>query len=220
MFLYLRHALSEANQYYNTTTSHEPFPYRDPDITERDGQAQAAEAGQFFRNWAARNGVTPARVVISPFLRTIHTATIFLSACGYRGEVILDPLIRERMGGSPSDMGTEKSRLLEHIRNHEVLLRDWDIDDTPLEEEVWFHTDIEDHSIFFERIDAIRSRYINRDDDPALATLAFSHAGVGMGLTGLDHIENCELIRIPAEGSAESLFIPQTGFHSEKPMTA
>ena len=221
MFIYVRHAFSKANQYHFTVQKygkeniddHMDHPYftRDAQLTDI-GHEQSAASGKAFKAWLddQDDDVVIDKVVISPMMRTIETASAFLREVGYQGEVTLDPILREIMDVNIADMGTEKTPLLERIRNSSNLLTGLTINESELTKEVWFSETPESKAGFNARIEAIRDKYVRpTENDPKKITLVFSHHVVGRGLRGTEEpINNTQIERIKADGSSQTLYKP------------
>ena len=224
MLILIRHALSEANLHnyrkkkeaaaLKKQFNEKTFPTTDPDITPV-GHEQAAEAGRFFKQWMEDTGTVPDKIVISPFLRTIHTASIFLKEAGLEGKtVILEPMIREHMDGSKSNMGTAKKELLQMLEDSKHLLQDWNVDTSLMTEEIWYHTVFENDNELQQRLQDIRDRYIDGPDKKEVI-LAVSHGGIGLRLAQWAGVDNCEIIKYEKDTAAQSLFRPSKGPHNE-----
>lgn len=219
MFIYVRHAFSEANRWGLVTKKYgeenvgdhidEPYFTRDAKLTDI-GHEQAAESGRAFKDWLEDQDedVIIDKVIISPMMRTIETASAFLREVGYQGEVTLDPLVREKMDVYISELGTDKTPLLERIRKSSDLLAGLSIDESEMTKEIWYNEEPESEADFNERIEAIRQRYIiPNEHDPKRITLVFSHHMIGKGLRENDeHINNTQIERINSDTTSDTIF--------------
>ena len=222
MFVYVRHAFSRANKYQTDMQEkghdglegeellnyiNATFDERDADLADQ-GIEQAKESAQLFKQWMLDNDITIDQVVISPMMRAIRTASIFLEAIGYQGEVTLDPDLQERMQENIADLGSDKTPLLERIRNSSDLLNGLSIDESLLTKEAWYAADAESEEEFSARIDSVRDKYVRTaEHTKGSITLAFSHHQIGQGLKNdNDRIENTAALDIKSDGSYTPLY--------------
>lgn len=216
MLLFVRHAESKANVHHKHQRKQQEklgdafnyamYPHDDPDITEI-GQRQARAAGRFFKKWMDDTGIRPDKIIISPFLRTIHTASLFLAEAGYTGKVILEPLVREYRDTCPSTRGTAKDDLLRVLEESEHLLSDWDVDTSLLTDDIWFDEQTEDDARREQRAQDIRDKYVEYKDDNEIV-LAFSHGSLGGMVHNTNVLLNCEIMCLERGKAARSLFAP------------
>jgi broad specificity phosphatase PhoE len=181
------------------------FPHTDPDIT-RFGEQQAIEAGRFFAQWLKDNNKKIGKVVVSPLLRTMRTAALFLEQLEYRGNIVLEPLVRETQSGCPSEQGSPRSELPDKIP---AYLRDnCTIDTSCITEEIWYKTTAETAAEIEERLREAFNRYASPDQPDDEVTLVFSHGGVGMRMSGHTCLQNCEIAHIATRDHLKILFSP------------
>ena len=224
MFIYVRHAFSRANKYevemfekgHNSLEGEALLDYVNATFTERDadladqGIEQATGSAQLFKQWMIDNDITIDQVLISPMMRAIRTASIFLEAIGYQGEVKLVPELQERMQISVADLGTDKTPLLDRIRNSSDLLNGLSIDKSLLTKEAWYASTAETNEEFSARIDAVRQKFIKPAENTAGSiTLAFTHQLVGRELKhDKSGIENTQALEMKSDGSYRALYRP------------
>jgi len=157
----LRHGQSEWNARFSATKIDPGLP--DPPLTEL-GRAQARDAARAL----AASGVE--RIVASPYVRAIETASIVASHLGL--PIAIEPLVRERCAFS-CDVGTPRSLLAE--RHPDLGFERLD--------EVWWHPGLDETGPEIDaRALAFRARMI---DDPLWErTLVVSHWGFILAMTG------------------------------------
>ena len=176
----VRHAQSEFNAVFSVTRVDPGIP--DPRLTE-EGRRQAAQVVNALRKTGIR------RVVSSPYIRALETASIIVEALGLT-EVTIDPLVRER-AAFHCDIGSSPRILQEMFPRFR-----FDHLDDP-----WWHDHVatgvaETEEALAERCAAFRAAMAALPDwrDVAVVT----HWGFIRALTG-QPVGNCEVVRVPLD---------------------
>src|SRR5262249_43705054 len=99
LMILLRHGQSEFNLHFSATRRDPGIP--DPRLTEL-GHAQAAEAARRLA------GERVARIIASPYTRSLQTATPLSRSLGVK--VVINPIVRERYAFA-CDIGTPRTEL-------------------------------------------------------------------------------------------------------------
>jgi broad specificity phosphatase PhoE len=167
----VRHAESEWNRHYSRTRIDPGIP--DPALTEA-GRDQAEKLTERL----AVAGV--ARLLASPYRRTIETATIVARALELK--ITIEPLVRERCVFS-CDLGTPKSQL--------TAL--WPELDFAHLEEFWWGRPAETEASLGQRCAAFRAKTDWLADRHEVAVI--THWGFIRALTGQE-VTNATLVRL------------------------
>lgn len=181
-----------------------------PRKTDLTDQERAKLYKDAFQKWRDENPDIEIEVIISPMMRAVRTASLFLNEIGYSGTVILDPVLREKMIANVSDMGTEKTPLLEKIRQSSDLLSGLTIDQSEMTKEIWYNEGPETFQGFNARIEEIREKYIKpAERDPKKLTLIFAHHGIGVALSNPEyHLHNTEIVELKSSGAVRPIYTP------------
>jgi len=167
----IRHAQTVFNVMYG---AHRRDPgVRDPVLTD-EGRSQAIAAAEALK----QDDI--ARVVVSPYWRTLQTAEIIADAL--RIPVEVEPLIRERAAFT-CDIGTPRSQ----------LAQSWSAYAFDHLDEVWWADVEEPESDLHERCRTFCRNMSAQEDWPHVAVI--THWGVIKALTGL-RVQNCETVRV------------------------
>jgi broad specificity phosphatase PhoE len=169
----VRHAESEWNRHFSRTRIDPGIP--DPALTD-DGRRQAEELPEAL----AAAGV--ARLIASPYRRTLETASIVARALDV--PIAIEPLVRERCVFS-CDLGTPRSQL--------SML--WpELDFSHLEEQWWGQPDeTETETSLAERCVAFRVKTDPLADRRTVAVI--THWGFIRAITGQE-VTNATLVRL------------------------
>jgi broad specificity phosphatase PhoE len=167
----VRHAESEWNQHFSRTRIDPGIP--DPHLTP----AGHRQAEQLIDRLAEAN---IARLVASPYRRTLQTATIVASALGLTIEV--EPLVRERCVFS-CDLGTTPQELA-------TLWPDLDFADL---EERWWGAPAESEASLGRRCAAFRAKTDDLPDRSRVGVI--THWGVIRAMTGHE-LTNAAFVRL------------------------
>ena len=155
----LRHGESRFNLHYGATRVDPGIA--DPELTDT-GRAQALAAVELMR----ARGV--ARLIASPYTRTLETAHIIAEALEL--PVLIEPLVRERTAFT-CDIGTPRS----------ILASRWpQFSFDHLEERWWNHAE-EDEAALKERCARFRATFARAPDWPTIAVI--THWGFIRALT-------------------------------------
>lgn len=171
MTLLIRHAESAWNEHFSASRIDVGLP--DPPLTAR-GRQQASAAAERLR------GAGVARLLTSPYRRTLETASIIAAALDL--PITIDPIVRERcafscdQGSSPAD-----------------LARDWPQCDFSGLDDIWWGGAIESWPSLAARCAAFRATLRKMPDRDRLAVV--THWGFIRGLTGAE-LHNTESIRL------------------------
>ncbi|GAB4171655.1 MAG: hypothetical protein OHK0024_07940 [Thalassobaculales bacterium] len=179
----VRHGQSWFNFHFNTTRQDPGIP--DPGLTPT-GRDQAAAAAEMLRPAGL------ARLLVSPYRRTLETASIIAEILDL--PIAVEPLVHE-MAAFSCDIGTPASE----------LGRLWpDLDFSHLEETWWPAREETSH------LEARCRRFAARAEEIAdrHAVGVITHWGFIRGLTGLT-VPNGAIVRLPA-GAAPELLHPAT----------
>jgi len=168
----VRHAESEWNRHYSRTRIDPNIP--DPALTEA-GRGQAEQLAEQL----AAAGI--ARLVASPYRRTLETATIVAQALELK--ITIEPLVRERCVFS-CDLGTSPRELA-------ALWPDLDFGHL---EEQWWGAPAESEASLARRCTAFRAKTDALADRSQVAVI--THWGVIRALTGQE-LTNAAAIRLP-----------------------
>jgi broad specificity phosphatase PhoE len=172
----VRHGQSEFNAAFSVSRIDPGIP--DPKLTQ-EGRRQAAQAAEALR----RTGVR--RLISSPYIRALETATIIADALGL--DVTIDPMVRERaafhcdIGTAPEGLARRFPRFrFDHLENP------------------WWHDHItigaaETEEALAVRCTAFRAAAAALPDWSEVAVV--THWGFIRGLTGRP-VTNCEIVRI------------------------
>ncbi len=176
----VRHGESEFNVVFSKTRIDPGI--KDPHLTPA-GRQQARLAA------AALAGHAIARIVCSPYMRTLQTAQIIAATLNVAIEI--EPLVRER-GYFACDIGTPASELQQLWPEHDFDHLD----------EIWWHED-EGEEMVDLRCNRFRARIVDHPDWPNIAVVA--HWGFIRTLTGF-RLGNGELVtyRLPEPARAFS----------------
>jgi glucosyl-3-phosphoglycerate phosphatase len=166
----LRHGQSEFNLHFGATRRDPGIV--DPRLTEL-GHSQAEEAARQL----ADQGI--ARIVVSPYTRTLQTARPIAALLGVPLRV--DPTVRERYAFA-CDIGSPRG----------ALERDWPGHDFSAIEEVWWPQAEETEASILERATRFRTELATCED--WASTLVVSHWGFILSLTG-QSVANGQWIR-------------------------
>lgn len=167
----VRHAESEWNQHFSRTRIDPGI--RDPRLTEA-GRRQAEQLIEEL--WGA--GV--ARLLVSPYRRTLETATIVAGALDLA--IAVEPLVRERCVYS-CDLGTPCSRLAPL----------WPKLDFAHLEEQWWGEPAESEASIGRRAASFRARTTDLADRATVAVI--THWGFIRALTGAE-VANATCLRL------------------------
>lgn len=167
----VRHAESEWNRHYSRTRIDPNIP--DPALTEA-GRGQAEKLAEQL----AAAGI--ARLVASPYRRTLETATIVAQALELK--ITIEPLVRERCVFS-CDLGTPKSQLMGL----------WPELDFGHLEELWWGRPAESEASLGQRCAAFRAKTERLADRHEVAVI--THWGFIRALTGQE-VTNATLVRL------------------------
>ncbi|MGH6962726.1 MAG: histidine phosphatase family protein [Dongiaceae bacterium] len=180
----VRHGQSQWNAAFNRTRIDPDIP--DPHLTD-EGREQAAAAAAEL----ARRGV--ARLIVSPYTRTLQTAAVIAGELGLPIEI--EPLVRERAAFS-CDVGTSRSDLARrwpHLRFDHL-------------DEIWWPAQESDRELA-DRCSRFRTSMQVISDWPRVAVI--THWGFIRGLTGHE-VHNGALVPHDPTGpwSVESAAVP------------
>jgi broad specificity phosphatase PhoE len=167
----VRHAESEWNRHFSRTRIDPGIP--DPALTD-DGRRQAEELPEAL----AAAGV--ARLIASPYRRTLETASIVARALDV--PIAIEPLVRERCVFS-CDLGTPRSEL-------SAL---WPALDFSHLDELWWGEPDESEASLAERCVAFRVKTDEITDRRAVAVI--THWGFIRAITGQE-VTNATLVRL------------------------
>jgi len=227
MLLLVRHGLSQANYcqwllddgglgFYGLTEPVEDDwhrkllnlnPERDPGLMPL-GAEQAKEGGRFLVKWLFEQNLSLGAVAVSPFKRTIQTASYMLAETEYAGKVILDPLAREIYAGSEFDQGSPRSQVMRLIESGSLFNPDR-FDVSALDQEIWFSEKLETYKGTEERADTFLKKYAEIIISAKDVLLCVSHAGIIRKITGyVKDIMNCDIIVYDPEGPGKRIFRP------------
>lgn len=169
----VRHAESEWNRYFGRLAIDPGIA--DPPLTPK-GRLQAAEAAERLA------GMKIARIIASPYRRTIETARIIGDILGL--DITIEPLVRERCAFS-CDQGTPPAE----------LAADWPGIDFSMLEEVWWGGRIESQDAIEARGRAFLAASAGLPDRDRVAVV--SHWGFIRAITG-QSVGNAHILRLPA----------------------
>lgn len=161
----MRHGQSEFNKHFSATR-------RDPGIADPAltplGQEQAEAAA------VALGAEGIARIMVSPYTRTLQTAVPIARALGV--PVVINPIVRERCAFT-CDIGTPRT---------ELALR-WPQHDFAAIDEIWWPASTESAAQMLDRAALFRAEMAALSGSPPAwaATLVITHWGFIMALTGI-----------------------------------
>jgi glucosyl-3-phosphoglycerate phosphatase len=167
----VRHAESEWNHHFSCTRIDPGIP--DPPLTEA-GRRQALRLVEELR----ATGV--ARLIASPYRRTLQTASIVAQALDL--EIGIEPLVRERCVYS-CDLGTPRGE----------LARLWPALDFAALEEQWWGEPEESEASIRHRAASFRARTAHLSDRVSVAVI--THWGFIRAITGAE-VANATCIRV------------------------
>lgn len=173
MTLLIRHAQSEWNLHFGAWRIDVGLP--DPGLTD-EGRQQADEAASRL----VTSGI--ARIVTSPYRRTLETAGILAERLGV--PITVDPMVRERCAFS-CDQGSGPAD----------LEAGWGHLDLSRLGPVWWGGTIESVASLDQRCARFRADLATLDDRDRLAVV--THWGFIRGLTGQE-VGNCGVVRLDA----------------------
>jgi glucosyl-3-phosphoglycerate phosphatase len=177
--LLIRHAESVWNEHFSASRIDVGLP--DPPLTAR-GAEQARRAAERLRGGEHRL----ARLITSPYRRTLQTAAILAAELGL--PVAVDATVRERCAFS-CDQGSPPAQ----------LAREWPGLDFSGLDDVWWGGVIESWPSLAERCETFRRAIAAAPDRDEVAVV--SHWGFIRGLTGAE-LHNTDTIRLTARGAA------------------
>ena len=182
----VRHGEGQWNIHFHTTRIDAAIP--DPALTET-GRLQARLAADRLREHR------PARLIASPYRRTLETAVIIADRLGL--DIRVDPLVRERCAFS-CDQGSPAS----------VLARQWPALDFSRLDELWWGRRIESQASIDERSRQFALAMARTADWRDVVVV--SHWGFIRAATGAN-LGNAELVRWDIEGQGSPERQPLAG---------